>query len=200
MPRGQSSRAKDCASPREPNLALEKAIPPPRTDDVAPVKSIVPPFRLEVSISAAASRAQSRAPKTPTRHARSKSSGFSSSRLPPRGPPPPLAWFTSKSVGPNFSRTFLNAPAISPGSVRSQGTASAEPEPCLSFISSASCSRYSVERASSATLQPSSTKRRASEAPRPDPTPAMTAIRTLEFEDEFIEKSLHALPVRFHSR
>jgi hypothetical protein len=33
----------------------------------------------------------------------------------------------------------------------------------------------------------------------PDPTPAMTAIRTLEFEDEFIETSLHALPVRFHS-
>ena len=60
-------------------------------DDVAPVKSIVPPFRPEVSISAAASRAQSRAPKTPTLHARSKSSGSSSSRLPPRGPRPPLA-------------------------------------------------------------------------------------------------------------
>ena len=64
--------AKDCANPREPNLALEKAIPPPRTDDVAPVKSIVPPFRPDASISAAASRAQSRAPKTPTLHARSK--------------------------------------------------------------------------------------------------------------------------------
>jgi hypothetical protein len=93
----------------------------------------------------------------------------------------------------------LNAPAICSGLARSQGIASAELAPCLSFISCASCSRYSVERASSASLQPSWTNRRASEAPRPDPTPAMTAIRTLEFEDEFIEISLHALPVRFRS-
>ena len=81
----------DCASPREPNWALEKAIPPPRTDDVAPVKSIVPLFRPEASISEAASLAQYKAPNTPTRHARLKSAGSSSSRLPPCGPPPPLA-------------------------------------------------------------------------------------------------------------
>ena len=46
-------------------MALEKAIPPPRTDDVAPVKSIVPPFRLGASISAAASSRAEQGSKDP---------------------------------------------------------------------------------------------------------------------------------------
>jgi hypothetical protein len=58
MPSGHSSTARDCASPRTANSApLNATAPPrPRTDEVVPVKMIVPVRRF--SISGTASREQ----------------------------------------------------------------------------------------------------------------------------------------------
>src|SRR5260370_31273280 len=81
-PCGQSSRASDCTRPRKANFALLNPIqPPPRTLDVAPVKSIAPPPL--ASISGAVSCAQTKPPKAATRHDCSNcSTVVSSSPLP----------------------------------------------------------------------------------------------------------------------
>src|SRR5277367_3943037 len=103
MPCGHRSRAMPCANPREANLALEKAILAPLTDEVAPV-NIIDLFatsRSGESMSRAASREQSNAPYTPTRQACSKWARSKLIRLDPVDPPPLLALLTSTSTKPN---------------------------------------------------------------------------------------------------
>ena len=145
IPCGQSSRASDWTRPRKANFALlNPSQPPPRTLDVAPVKSITPsPAAI---ISSAVRCAQTKAPKAVIRHDCSNCAN-----VVPATPSPPaaLALWMRTPIGPSSTRTRAIAAINSLGIPTSAVTASAAPPAFL--ISFASLSMNSGERAISPT-------------------------------------------------
>jgi hypothetical protein len=170
MPLGQSSTASDWARPRTANFALLNASAPPRprTEEVAPVKTIAPVRRL--SMSDTASRPQRNAPNAAVRQERSNCSGEVFSKCPPSEP---LACAMRISTGPSLSRTLRKPTATCFGSEISVGTASAcDPSSAARLLMNLG------ERANMPTRQPSSASFLTRAAPSPGPTPATIATRS----------------------
>ena len=171
MPCGPTSRASAEAKPRVAYFALLNANAPalPRTADVAPVNRIFPPpFR---SIPGTTCFEQRKPPSVQTRHAPSNASGVRSAKLPHAAF---AAWFTRISGSPSSSRIRAKLSATCSGSAISVGIGMAFRPDSANLVER--FLMYGNERDRRATSHPSATNLRARAAPKPGPTPAITAI------------------------